>query len=352
MFPFSPATVTVTVIQTVTPEPIYFPDSPVLNYLGKLLARQLPELSFGSGILLGQLSFLIVTFIFVTLFVCGTAKKPITESGEFTVSKLENSSIPPEPLVSNTILLKKTKYSVPKNGSESLSWLNILVAQAFTHFRDPKIRQALISTLEDIMNGPDRPGIVEHISITRLELGEQFPVMSNCRVSSYGDKSEQLRVQIDIDLTDFITLGIETKVLLICALPIALEISLLRFNGTITIAFVPSKDSTNPLKPSAFTFNFTPKYILDLDVRSVVGARSQFRNIPKISELVEGQIRSTFKSLCVEPEFQQINMPGFWSTSEKEGIHPFTVFESDSSFEAELNESLRKASAFFGEIWY
>ncbi|OLL22267.1 Maintenance of mitochondrial morphology protein 1 [Neolecta irregularis DAH-3] len=349
MFPFSPATVTVT--HTVTPEPVYFPDCPVLDYLARISASQLPELSFASGILLGQLSFLIVTFIFVTSFVCGTAKKPISESVEFTAPKAENLSITPEPLLSNTILLKKTKYSVPKNGSESLCWLNVLVAQALTHFRDPKIKEAMVNTLENIMNGPDKPGIVEHISITRLELGNQFPIMSNCRVSSCGDKSEQLRVQIDIDFTDFITLGVETKVLLIGALPIALEVSLLRFNGTITIAFMPSTDSMDPLKPSAFNFNFTPKYRLVLDVRSVVGARSQFRNIPKISELVEGQIRSTFASLCVEPQFQKIAMPGFWS-SEKEGLNPFTVFESDSSFEAELGESLRKASAFFGEIWY
>src|SRR5947207_10271994 len=110
---------------------------------------------------------------------------------------------------------------------------------------------------------------------------------------------------MDVDLTDVITLGIETKLHLnyprqsIVLLPISLSISLINFSASLSISFIPrspllplqspgsSSSSSSSPTATALTFMFAPDFSFDFATRSLVGARSRLQDIPKIAQLVE-----------------------------------------------------------------
>ena len=139
---------------------------------------------------------------------------------------------------------------------------------------------------------------------------------------------------MDVDLSDFVTLGIETKIVLnypkpfTAILPVALVVSIVRFSGTLSISFLPSSSkppsSTNsaasasppqqPLSttPTTLAFCFLPDYRLDLSVRSLVGSRSRLQDIPKIAQLVESRLHAWIDERCVEPRVQQVVLPSLW----------------------------------------
>lgn len=139
---------------------------------------------------------------------------------------------------------------------------------------------------------------------------------------------------MDVDLSDFVTLGIETKIVLnypkplTAILPVALAVSIVRFSGTLSISFLPSSSqpssSTNsqtsaspPQQPPSTTpttlaFCFLPDYRLDLSVRSLVGSRSRLQDIPKIARLVESRLHAWIDERCVEPRVQQVVLPSLW----------------------------------------
>jgi len=184
--------------------------------------------------------------------------------------------------------------------------------------------------------------------VTEISLGEEFPILSNCRVHPVTTPSAsavetQLQARMDVDLSDFITLGIETKVVLnypkpgTAILPISLAVSIVRFSGTLSISFLPSSSSSSPptdintakssdpdspnhttptqppsTTPTTLAFSFLPDYRLDLSVRSLVGSRSRLQDIPKIAQLVESRLHAWIDERCVEPRVQQVVLPSFW----------------------------------------
>lgn len=107
--------------------------------------------------------------------------------------------------------------------------------------------------------------------MTEINLGEEFPIFSNCRIIPVeegsgaagtsgrpGTSSEsvmadgggaqgaggwertRLQARLDVDLNDVITLGVETKLVLnypkpvVAVLPVALAVSLVRFRATVS----------------------------------------------------------------------------------------------------------------------
>ena len=60
------------------------------------------------------------------------------------------------------------------------------------------------------------------------------------------------------------------------------------------------------------TFTFLDDYRLDLSVRSLLGSRSRLQDVPKIAQLVESRLHAWFDERCVEPRFQQIQLPSLW----------------------------------------
>ena len=132
-----------------------------------------------------------------------------------------------------------------------------------------------------------------------------------------------------MDLTDVITLGIETKLHLnyprpsIAVLPVNLSVSLINFAASLSVSFVPRPPlplatSSSPTS-TALTFTFAPDFSFDLSVRSLVGARSRLQDIPKIAQVVESRVRLWFVERCVQPRYQRVVLPNFWPSRAKEG---------------------------------
>lgn len=317
--------------------------------------------SFAQGFIIGQLSVIIVVGAFIKYFIfgepSGDGSKSLLPSNtqrrrekaranrqheERLLRKKRSSVLRATPPLTTTTILSKTYYNVNSHQPESLDWFNVLIAQTIAQFRDDaRTDNAILTSLDSILNGPNKPGFVDTIKVTEVNLGEDFPIFSNCRVCPVeGTDGQKLQARMDVDLSDVITLGIETKLLLnypkplVAVLPVALAVSIVRFSGTLSISFVPShptaaEDSppvpTDPSpKPNQadagqrenqFTtlqFSFSDDYRLDISVRSLVGSRSRLQDVPKIAQIVENRLHDWIDQRCVEPRFQQIVLPSLW----------------------------------------
>jgi maintenance of morphology protein 1 len=200
---------------------------------------------------------------------------------------------------------------------ESLDWFNVLIAQTLAQFRrDAVLDDALLNSLRSVLNGGKKPDFLGEVTVTEVALGEEFPIFSNCRISPSEDDPTQLQARMDVDLNDVLTLGIETKLLLnwprplVAVLPVALAVSILRFSGTLQIAFIPSPEGSG--NSTTLAFSFLDDYRLDISVRSLLGSRSRLQDVPKIAQLVESRLHQWIDERCVEPRFQQIVLPSLW----------------------------------------
>lgn len=240
-----------------------------------------------------------------------------------------------QPTLTIGSILNKTYYKVDSHQPESLDWFNVLVAQAIAQLRsDAQHDDAILSSLTKAMNGTSRPDFVDEIRVTELTLGEDFPIFSNCRIIPVDENGldfgpgkafdanmatrdgTRLQARMDVDLSDMITLALETQLLLnypkklSAVLPVALAVSVVRFSGTLSISFIPSNSSENT--PTKMVFTFLDDYRLDLSVRSLLGSRSRLQDVPKIAQLVESRLHQWFDDRCVEPRFQEIALPSMW----------------------------------------
>lgn len=259
------------------------------------------------------------------------------QTGQQPTLNRKKSSIlrPSPPTLTIGSILDKTYYKVDSHQPESLDWFNVLVAQTIAQFRsDAQHDDAILTSLTKALNGASRPDFVDEIRVTELSLGEDFPIFSNCRIipvdedglsfqsgkafdaSKATREGARLQARMDVDLSDMITLAVETKLLLnypkrlSAVLPVALAVSVVRFSGTLSISFVPSNPSENT--PTKMTFTFLDDYRLDFSIRSLMGSRSRLQDVPKIAQLVESRLHRWFDERCVEPRFQEIALPSMW----------------------------------------
>ncbi|KAK4993228.1 ERMES complex subunit mmm1 [Elasticomyces elasticus] len=257
-------------------------------------------------------------------------------------------------------ILAKTYYNTSHHSPESLDWFNVLIAQTIAQLRsDAQHDGAILVSLTNILNGSSRPDFLDEIRVTEISLGEEFPILSNCRVVCVDEAGNEvkdagrkdskgwrgdtrLQARMDVDLSDMVTLGIETKLVLnypkpfVAVLPVALAVSVVRFSGTLSLSFSPSSSPTDPISsssttknasntsesssaedllnpnPTTLTFTFLDDYRLDLSVHSLIGSRSRLQDVPKIAQLVEQRLHAWFDERCVEPRFQQIVLPSLW----------------------------------------
>lgn len=314
------------------------------------------RLSFTEGFLLGQLSVVILIGAFIKFFIFGDPPSPDVAAGKRALAhrnrsvSINSSSsalqkidskrsashvLRTPPRLTTATILEKTYYNVNSHQPESLDWFNVLVAQAIAQFRnDAHHDDAILTSLSSVLNGPQKPDFLSSITVSEISLGEDFPILSNCRVHPINDDSSdqegpRLQARMDVDLSDFLTLGIETKIILnypkplTAVLPIALAVSIVRFSGTLSVSFLPSSSPPTPSSSSpssappsrtatALAFSFLPDYRLDLSVRSLVGSRSRLQDIPKIAQLVESRLHAWIDERCVEPRVQQVVLPSLW----------------------------------------
>lgn len=232
-------------------------------------------------------------------------------------------------------ILSKTYYNVDSHQPESLDWFNVLIAQTIAQFRsDAQHDDAILNSLTKTLNGTSRPDFVDEIRVTELSLGEEFPILSNCRIipvdedgislgshvkfdpATAARDGTRLQARMDVDLSDMLTMAVETKLLLnypkklSAVLPVALSVSVVRFSGTLSISFIPSNPSQST--PTMMAFNFLDDYRLDFSIRSLLGSRSRLQDVPKIAQLIESRLHRWFDERAVEPRFQQIALPSLW----------------------------------------
>ncbi|EWC48293.1 hypothetical protein DRE_02397 [Drechslerella stenobrocha 248] len=280
--------------------------------------------SFLQGFLIGQLSVIIMICAFIKYFIFSdpstdkTPKRSASQKGRTkTIHKKKSTVLRNPPPMTTATILSKTYYNVHSHQPESLDWFNVLIAQAIAQFRDDaRTDGAILDSLNKVINGPNKPDFLDRIKITEISLGEDFPIFSNCRITPSPDEPGKLQARMDVDLSDVITLGVETRLLLnypkplVAVLPVGLSVSILRFSGTLSISFIPSQENTS--NSTTLTFSLLDDYRLDLSVRSLVGARSRLQDVPKIAQLIESRIHAWIDERVVEPKFQQIVLPSLW----------------------------------------
>lgn len=262
-------------------------------------------------------------------------------------------------------ILSKTYYNVQSHQPESLDWFNVLVAQTIAQLRtDAVADNAILTSLTSVLNGPHKPDFIESISVTEIGLGEEFPIFSNCRVHPVEDEDGhpggRLQARMDVDLSDFITLGIETTLVLnyprprIAVLPVALNVAVVRFSGTFSISFEPASVPTDHIgssvpnrTPTTLAFSFLPNYTLNLSTRSLLGARSRLQDVPKIAQIIESQLRTWFEDRCVAPRTQQIVVPSLWprmkNVVEEDGKTASNKIDADLSMSSGLRDPREEA---------
>lgn len=328
-----------------------------------------PRLSFTQGLIVGQISVVLLIAAFIKFFIFGdppspeiTAQIRATErrsrslahkhslltlrtenlrEPQRTLNKKKSSILRNPPTLTIGSILNKTYYNVDSHQPESLDWFNVLIAQTIAQFRsDAQHDDAILTSLTKALNGTSRPDFLDEIKVTELTLGEDFPILSNCRIIPVDEdglsmdsgpgvgkrfdpnssratrEGARLQARMDVDLSDMITLALETKILLnypkrlTAVLPVALAVSVVRFSGTLCISFIPSNPSQST--PTMMAFNFLDDYRLDLSIRSLVGSRSRLQDVPKIAQLIEARLHKWFDDRCVEPRFQEIALPSLW----------------------------------------
>ena len=124
------------------------------------------------------------------------------------------------------------------------------------------------------------------------------------------------------------------------ALPIDLAVSMVRFQACLTVSLITAEElefttgnkiDDNEKNGYYLVFSFTPEYKIDFDIKSLIGARSKLENIPKISNIIEYNIKKWFAERCVEPRFQSVKLPGMWPRSKNTREEVIHKTEDESS---------------------
>ena len=177
--------------------------------------------------------------------------RSLTPSRQRSIQKKQSTVFRPPPFLTIPAILSKTYYNVNSHLPETVDWFNVLIAQTIAQMRsDAQHDDVLLASLNTVFNGPQKPNFLDEIKVTELNLGEEFPILSNCRIipvegDDDGNASQgrgegaRLQARMDVDLSDSITMKVETKLVLnypkpmVAVLPVALAVSVVRFSGTV-----------------------------------------------------------------------------------------------------------------------
>lgn len=283
-------------------------------------------MSFVAGLLLGQLSIIITVALALRFFLF--AESPGVKG--ISLPDGENPTVEPKLPSSLDAILEHIYYNVDNHNSESMDWFTLLVALNINALRrQATFNDHLLHTLNNLFASDHIPGFVDTIRVTELDLGRDYPLFNNCKVfrSTNPEFSDGLEARFDIDLKDRITLGIETRMLLnfpkfmFAYLPVRASVSLVNFSGRMSVAMVSTPADTEKDEEPHFTLtmSFDPEFSMEFDVKSVVGARAQLNNVPKIGQIVESSIRAKFAEQLVKPNFLKLKLPTIFR-KEKEAV--------------------------------
>lgn len=288
--------------------------------------------SFTQGLLVGQLSVIVVIIFFLKFFVFSETKAnsdSLKDSKKNPiVKKIDASSTNDleQRMEAINSILEKTYYNVETHSPESLDWFNVLIAQTISQFRTEALSSDnIVHSLNDALTKAPLPDFLDKIKITEIDIGDDYPILSNCRIRKNPQNLSNLQAMIDVDLADTLTLGIETNLLLnspkplTAILPVQLSVSIVRFSGCLTVSLITVGENSDVEslegKGTALMFNFAPDFRLEFNVKSLIGSRSKLENVPKIGSIIETRLKSWFIERCVEPRSQVVRLPSMWPRS-------------------------------------
>ncbi|KAI8817968.1 uncharacterized protein EV422DRAFT_200473 [Fimicolochytrium jonesii] len=280
---------------------------------------------FIKGFVAGQMTLGVLIFFLIKVF--------FFRSGEETridLSRKRNVRRPYEPKIrvplpahaTESQILSKTLYNIQTHPVESCDWLNVLIAQTITKYRnDSGFNNRIVHVLDEVLNGHTKPGFLGPIHITDFSLGDDFPLMKGASVR-YAEETGNLQTSVVFQFDDQVTLGIETQVLVnwpkpcIAALPVALSLSVVKFSGTVAVEFV-----THPDTPETYlSISILDDFILDFEVRSLLGHRTKVKDLPKLASLITSKLRAVFEEEIVWPSFKRCRIPMLWGDAQEDAV--------------------------------
>lgn len=251
-----------------------------------------------------------------------------------------------------TSILANVGYDITSHAAESTDWLNVLLAQAVAGYREDvlaggallpagdkekdgklgeKKERTARDLMQDILNRSTGKAaeFLDPIRVTEVDFGDQYPLFSNARVRP-ADDAGRMRIEVDVDYADHITMAIDTKLVInlpkprFAVLPISLSLTITRFSGTLAIELFTTDPSSSVLprekgakqtqqeKPRSrhhLHFSLHPDFALDASASSLLGSRAKLQDVPKIEQLLVGRLRAWVHERFVWPRFWSVSLP-------------------------------------------
>ncbi|KAG8219933.1 hypothetical protein J3R82DRAFT_932 [Butyriboletus roseoflavus] len=253
--------------------------------------------TFTQGLLLGQLSILLILAL-VLKYLFFLPQSDESETPNFhPFTKPHNSS---------RTRLPPPEADIPPRDAESANWFNSLARQIADVYR-AKLQDGLEGSegnevaraqIEAYANEIRPRSFLDHITVHAVDLGNSAPLLSSAQlVDGTRETSALTSVKFHMSYADSISISLSTAYLFnypmssFARLPVSLTISLDLFESSVTIA-PPSSFAAEPV----ITISFPSEFTLNLKTTSLMGSRAMLKDVPKLHELIEHQVRRVLTS--------------------------------------------------------
>ncbi|KAF8337588.1 uncharacterized protein EI90DRAFT_3119035 [Cantharellus anzutake] len=196
-----------------------------------------------------------------------------------------------------------------RDSSESLEWLNFLLARIAQSYREALRRGPPMSGGDEVARM--RIERWSPVKVHSVSLGTSAPKLSNARVVRSSETGEAI-INFDLLYTDTLSMTLSTSFLFnypsvsFARLPISLSISLSLFSAVVTIS-PPTFDT-----PS-FTLSLRPDFSLSLTQSSLMGSRAKLSDVPKVHQMIADRIKAAF---LAKAKAYRVALPGTWEHSD------------------------------------
>ncbi|WFD26793.1 ERMES complex subunit mmm1 [Malassezia nana] len=235
-------------------------------------------------------------------------------------------------------MLHRLHFELPMHNPETLTWLNVLLAQLCLHYRQSLLQKSNDKAWEDAEQLPSTvsaekaavkrllertltAAMASHtndwlgtITVTDVDMGTGYPVLSNARIRPSNDP-RCLRLEMDLDYKDLLCVGLDTQLQVrvppwhLGTLAVALSLRVERLAGTIAVEIGPGGTEQDPLADLELRVCMYPDFVLDAHVSTVLGSKSKLHDVPKMEELLLAQLRLLIQRRLVWPEFWRMPLP-------------------------------------------
>ncbi|KAH7883733.1 hypothetical protein F5I97DRAFT_1578278 [Phlebopus sp. FC_14] len=252
--------------------------------------------TFTQGLLLGQLSILfLVALVLKYLFFVSSSEDSVAQTPPCRPHMKPDhirQHPPPDEL-----------EDIAGKTCESADWFNWLARQVVDVYR-AKLQDGLTGLegseiarerIETYINATRPHGFLDRVTVHSVNLGHSAPRLSNAQLVTTDDENSLTSVKFDMSYSDSVSISLSTAYLFnypsssFARLPVSLTVSLAQFESSVTLT-PPSPNSSAP----ALTISLPPEFILRLETTSLMGSRAMLKDVPKLHELVEHQVRRVF----------------------------------------------------------